>query len=1165
MGRMERRGESGTSRFVRAVHVESDVDKDDALDGYVLTATGRGIIQRIGPACNNDKGPRAWTLTGPYGTGKSAFALFAANLFGRSKNTGTKKARTILEETDPKLATQLLGNGRQATRGLMPIVVTGTREPIEAAILRALEHSLTHNTNGGTSSVARNVRKCLKTAESGKSLGARNLIELLDTALKKTCTSSARLSGVFLVIDELGKLLEFANSHPGHSDISILQGVAEFAERSAKPCLVLTILHQDFGAYATRLSAADKAEWEKVRGRFEDIAFEEPAEEMLRLVARALSFSRANRSGRAALPRSFRALCEAAWKLGLAPGSMRKKEFLDLLHGCCPLHPVVAVMLGSVFRRLAQNERSAFSFLNSSEPFGFREFFNTTVQSSGSLYGVDRLYDYLNHSIRDGLYASPQAKRWAETESILEGQPDAGARDVFFIKAIGLINAIGQSGGLRATRELLDFAAQRILVKPNTRGDLKRLVSRSVVVERRYNNTFALWEGSDVDLDAQARLARDRMEPSTTTATLAAKYFAPRPLVARRHSFRTGALRYFPVDFVTPDDLRQRRRTFIGPRILVVLAENAAGQKRALTLAGSDRIKKLADVVLCIPAVRREFAKDVRQLACLEWVRENTPELDGDRTARRELAVRIDGFRRKLEETFGSILGTSRDQSDSSVWVHKGQRVRFSSRRELQSRLSEICDEVFSKSPCLRNELINRRELSSAAAAARRNLVDRMITHPTEKDLGIEKTPPEKSMYLSLLVQPGIHREGNDGYAFRQPRDSADPGVVSVWKAIVHFFNGTEKGAKPLSELFEKLSAAPYGLLEGPMPVLLCAALLAYDSEVALYKEGSFVPILNVPDFELLMKAPGRYSVQRWRVTGVRASVFEQLAQLIGRDIPGPKIGKPQILQVVRPFLRFVRSLNDYVKRTEKLSEIASNVRDCLLRAREPDTLLFTDLPKACGVPPFRSRQRAKPKQVEGFIKRLRGGLGELQQCYPRLLEELLRAIRVSFAVEGSLPEVRKRLADRAALLRNCAGDPTLKKFVNRVLQKDLDDDEWLETVVGVLALRLPPVWRDGERERFDQAIATTARLFHHVESLTFDKSELPDVDEAVRIGITTPDAVEIEKIVRISAKQRDAVTQLERRLEATLNNVKGANNNDVVLAAVARVAQRRLNRRRAK
>jgi len=44
MPQAKRREKTASSRFVRSVHIESDVVMDDALDGFVLTATGRGIL-----------------------------------------------------------------------------------------------------------------------------------------------------------------------------------------------------------------------------------------------------------------------------------------------------------------------------------------------------------------------------------------------------------------------------------------------------------------------------------------------------------------------------------------------------------------------------------------------------------------------------------------------------------------------------------------------------------------------------------------------------------------------------------------------------------------------------------------------------------------------------------------------------------------------------------------------------------------------------------------------------------------------------------------------------------------------------------------------------------------------------------------------------------------
>ena len=95
-------------------------------------------------------------------------------------------------------------------------------------------------------------------------------------------------AGMLLIIDELGKFLEYGASHPDRGDVFVLQELAEAASRSRRPFLVLTILHQALDRYAEHISPSRRSEWAKVQGRFEDIAFEEPAEQMVRLVAQAI-------------------------------------------------------------------------------------------------------------------------------------------------------------------------------------------------------------------------------------------------------------------------------------------------------------------------------------------------------------------------------------------------------------------------------------------------------------------------------------------------------------------------------------------------------------------------------------------------------------------------------------------------------------------------------------------------------------------------------------------------------------------------------------------------------------------------------------------------------------------------------------------------------------
>src|SRR5208283_2038093 len=86
-------------RFARSVSLVRDAIRSDALDGYILTPTGRAILRRLADALRGETSTRAWSLTGPYGSGKSAFALVAAQVLAGEPRV-RQKARTILASQD---------------------------------------------------------------------------------------------------------------------------------------------------------------------------------------------------------------------------------------------------------------------------------------------------------------------------------------------------------------------------------------------------------------------------------------------------------------------------------------------------------------------------------------------------------------------------------------------------------------------------------------------------------------------------------------------------------------------------------------------------------------------------------------------------------------------------------------------------------------------------------------------------------------------------------------------------------------------------------------------------------------------------------------------------------------------------------------------------------
>src|SRR5438309_2943515 len=106
------------ARYRRAMNLERDAVRGDALAGYLVTPVVRRALTRVISGLEAGATERAWSLTGPYGSGKTAFAVFLTSLLGKD-SPATRNARRVLGENDPSLLRALRKGA------FVPVVLTG--------------------------------------------------------------------------------------------------------------------------------------------------------------------------------------------------------------------------------------------------------------------------------------------------------------------------------------------------------------------------------------------------------------------------------------------------------------------------------------------------------------------------------------------------------------------------------------------------------------------------------------------------------------------------------------------------------------------------------------------------------------------------------------------------------------------------------------------------------------------------------------------------------------------------------------------------------------------------------------------------------------------------------------------------------------------------------
>lgn len=1131
-------------RFARSANVERDAE-DDTVGGYLPTARAVDVIGHMAAAIVDPTLGRAISVTGPYGSGKSSLALFLSALLGPATDAARRRADEILREADPALGLRV-ARARDASgagwNGFVRAAVTAQREPIVATILRALRVGVTRY--AGSEPVASMQPAFCRVLEADPA-GARAAADL-----RRLVAGVARVAPVLLIIDEFGKTLEHVASTAtigGTDDLYILQDLAEWSTGDTPlPLVIVTLQHLALEDYMSGISVAQRHEWSKVLGRFVDMPYVETASQ-----AQALIASVFEQTTQADLRRRLDTWTQAARKhidgCGLA----------GVLHvdpaACYPLHPVTVATLPDLCVRYGQNERTLFSFLAGPEPLSVRSYLaNTSLEDDGGLPSVrlDHVYDYFLESASTMVGASATASRWLEVETRIRDAHGLSGAEHRVLKTIGVLNLISAGGVLRASRGLVAMAAvdghEGTEVTSAVEAVITELEAKGLITYRGFADEFRIWSGSDFDLKGAVDLARRRLRDEPIAALLE-RVRPLTPMIAARHSQETGTLRLFErryVDRMGPD---------IGP-----LPASSPADGLALRcvdpdgvfpagIAATDRDKPIiaafADTAVVIADAARELAAHLDVL--------NTgADAKSDHVARRELRERAAVATRALDAALDGAFGPG-NREVRRIRLPEGSTLPASS--SLSGALSQLCDELYPDAPEFRNEMLARRDLTSQGARARRDLLEAMVEQGDREQLGIEGYGPERAMYEAVLKRTGIHRVVDGTWRFGVPDDKDELNFRPVWTAIESAFDEAAERQVVLVELYERLMAPPFGLKDGPIPVLVTAALLARTDDVALYEEGTFVTRLTAEVVERLARNPDRFTIKCYATSGARGTVLAEIVEamaLAPRASRRARVGS--IVAVAAPLLARVRSLSDYAKQVKDVSPAARGVRDALFAAREPDELLFTALPNALGFAPFAPRGGVTRETATAYAVALASTVAELECIYSSLLDHI--ECSLAGALGARLEALREDARVRSAHLTEQILEPQLRSFALALGDEALDRAEWLPYIAMVIVSRPPASWTDDDRARFDQRCRQFGEAFRRVESLHFSQALISEVGfDAARVTVTLPDGTDAARVVWVDESDMETITAVLEDALDRATRALGERGAEMLLAMLAR------------
>lgn len=1058
------------SKYTPSINILRDLNEDIA---YFPTPNARRVAEQIEASFTT--GIRVFNIIGSYGTGKSAFLwALAQTLRGKKHFFDVKSLIRKKVEVLP-----LVGDFKSAFDFLSEKFLDGEEDVSSDDIFAEIYHHY-------------------------HQLGKKDAL-------------------LVLLIDEFGKFLEYAAKHNPEKELYFLQQFAEFVNDPSYNIILVTTLHQNFDGYAHSLTTNQRREWAKVKGRFQEITFNEPVEQLLLLAGQRLNLE--------TLPTNQKAIQSVANLFSKSKAFALNSEFVSSLSlELYPLDLFSASIAAFAMQVYGQNERSLFSFLESSDYTGLSGYDKIT----NPFYNVANLYDYLIFNYYSFLASkfNPHFSAWHGIKNALErveNEVDEAmiTKTQKVVKAIGLIGLFSLKGSI-LNREVIVEYAQKCLGVNEGETILQLLLDKKIILYQNYAKRFIVTEGTDVDIQQQLLLAGDQIGDIEDMVTPLNYYFSFPAVFAKQYYYKTGTPRIF--EFI----ISQHQKTNIAPvgdtdgyvnlifndKITIeAIKKTSLENKREAILYGY--YKNTATI--------RDLLKEI------EKTKKTIQNVGEDRVAQRELA----NIRQHQETLLNHyILHNLFEGNQEVAWVFSGKEINIRSKKDFNSQLSAICEAVYPNTPVFRSELVNRNKLSSQIHTAKRIFFKHLVYHWGEEDLGFEKEkfPPEKTIYLTLLRENGL--VSSAATTLLPIKVSETSSFTELWKAGEVFLEQAQKHRLPLTEFIDVLSKPPFKLKQGLIDFWVPTFLYLKRDEFALFGKDIYLPEINEATLELLAKIPKDYMVKAFDVEGVRLDIFNQYRQFLNQSTKS-KADNQTFIETIRPFITFYKGLPEYAKHTNRLHKESIAVRRAILTAKDPERTFFEDFPTALGI--TLQQLKKSPELLLEYVAKLQNAIRELRTCFDELANRFELFIIEEVLYETlDFEDYKKKLQGRFKSVKQHRLLPYQKTLLMRI-SSDLDDRKaWLSSIAQAVVGKTLDNFRDEDEVLLFDKFKTLVLELDSLANLS--RSEVNEATEDIfNLEITSFEEIR-KKSVRVPKKKKEEIEVIENLLRTQLGKDKTLN-----------------------
>lgn len=983
--------------FQYSVNLQFDLNNIDKIKNYIPTKDGCEVLKFYIKSIVDGKN-RATSLIGPYGKGKSHLLLVLIALlsdYDKSDLSSIDNLIEKIEKIDKELYNYLI-QIRNNKFKLLPVIINSNYDDLNQAFLLGISGAIQRekidniilNTSyqvaydilldwyNNHAEIKKDLAKCLLDNHSSieklsdglkiydrKSYDIfKNVYEcithgqefnpLVNSDIVKNYKDISHLisnygfNGIFIAFDEFSKFLDSSNSNTIMKDLKLLQDFAELANRTGKEdqIHISCITHKGMSEYIDEDNQDKINAYKTVEGRFKNIYFNRSMEQNYEIVSYALKKEKG-------FDIFYDNLLD---KNGILYLSLKDMQIFNntkdveniLFKGCFPLNPITVYSLIELSEKIAQNERTLFTFLTDDDPNSLKSFIKGTDKG---LFSNDKIYDYFEPLFKNTNDLKIK-EIWLKSSNVLRKNISELAKKI--IKSMSVIYMIN---------ELDDFAPNcdtlKLSIDTNEKefnNAIDELIDKSLVRKKKITEEldFATMYSKILTSEIKDLVLNqfsDINEKDVLERIIGTTYSLP-----RRYNEEFKMTRFFSNIFINESELMNLSN-------FELLHEKNKSDGIVLNLIRTSKnideiikhFRSINDDRAVLKISKLTFKKS---FICLLKEYEAVNYLINNGNNSEDAISELDIIKTELidavKEAYKYYF------SDENILDYVYLNNKNNRKNNMSSLLSSICEEVYNGTPIINNELINKNDLSSPIKKAREIVVSAIIDN--NKDIIKSKTSAEATIYKAIVDKCDLESISN---------------VISI---IKKFIQSTDNNKKSFENLYNVICSKPYSMRLGTIPILIALAISDYSDNIILYYMNREVE-LNATNIIKINDNPKNYYLLTEKGTSDRINYIISLESIFSINNEKSNI-RTNVVELVDGMKKWIFGLPRLIRELN-VEDKSNNVTDTYIKIKsellKPDInnneFLFITLPQLFEVNDFNivvNMIKDMKNSFDGYISR---------------------------------------------------------------------------------------------------------------------------------------------------------------------------------------------------